>query len=149
MAEESKGSGETNLDVFRAETASRGYECQVVMTDAAEFGLPCRRRRIYVLLVKTSNNALLDFAGRPLAGMFATFGALLNGCLRSPPCARLLWLPSEDPAVRQELHLREEKRANERIKKEKKLRRNPSLRKKRPVLLEELGWTRTWPSRRT
>ena len=132
MAEESKGSGETNLDVFWAETASRGYECQVVMTDAGEFGLPCRRRRIYVLLVKTSNNALLDFAGRPLAGMFATFGALLNGCLRSPPCARLLWLPSEDPAVLQELHLREEKRENERIKKEKEAQKESKSKEKAP-----------------
>ena len=118
MADESK-TGESNLDVFRAETASRGYECQVVMTDALQFGVPAHRRRVYILLLKSSNSGLLDFGARPLAGMFATFGALMNGCLRSVPCARLLWLEPNDPAVLHELQARQDKRENERIRKEK------------------------------
>ncbi|CAE7359426.1 unnamed protein product [Symbiodinium necroappetens] len=37
--DDNKDGGESNLDIFKAETSSRGYDAQVVMTDAYEFGL--------------------------------------------------------------------------------------------------------------
>ena len=46
--DDSKGTDMNNMDIFLAETSARGYESQVCMTDAAEFGCSARRRRIYV-----------------------------------------------------------------------------------------------------
>ena len=131
--DDAKENGESNLDIFLADTSNRGYESQIIMTDAQEFGLPARRRRIYVLLVRTSLNPLLDFQMRPLAGMFATFGALMHGCLRAPPCATSLWLEADDPAVTSELHAREEKRANERLKKEKEKEKKDKAQQQQPA----------------
>ncbi|CAE6953498.1 SSRP1 [Symbiodinium sp. CCMP2592] len=132
--DENKEGGESNLDIFKAETSSRGYDSQVVLTDAYEFGLPCKRRRIFILLVRTNNNILLDFHSRTLSGMFTTFGALLHGCLRSATCAANLWLPADDPAVLRELQNREEKRASERARKEKDEKEG------KPIVTPSAGW---------
>ena len=146
--EDAKSGGESNLEVFQAEVSSRGYEFQVVMTDAMEFGLPARRRRLYVLLLRTNSNPLLDFQARPLAGMFATFGALLNGCLRTAPCASQLCLEADHPAVLHELQVRQEKRESERIRKEKEKEKAEKPRPKQAAKLVAglRGSTSTWPS---
>ena len=114
--DDSKGTDMNNMDIFLAETSARGYESQVRMTDAAEFGCSARRRRIYVLLVRTAVNPLLDFTTRPLTAAFATFRALLLGCLRGGPCVtQILFQESSEP-VQLELGLRLDKRAKQREK---------------------------------
>ena len=114
--DDSKGTDMNNMDIFLAETSARGYESQVCMTDAAEFGCSARRRRIYVLLVRTAVNPLLDFTARPLTAAFATFRALLLGCLRGGPCVtQILFQESSEP-VQLELGLRLDKRAKQREK---------------------------------
>lgn len=114
--DDSKGTDMNNMDIFLAETSGRGYESQVCMTDAAEFGCSARRRRIYVLLVRTAVNPLLDFTTRPLTAAFATFRALLLGCLRGGPCVtQILFQESSEP-VQLELGLRLDKRAKQREK---------------------------------
>ena len=50
----------SNLDILLAEMGNRGYEHQVIMSDAALFGLPARRRRVYVLFL------MLGLACRPV-----------------------------------------------------------------------------------
>ena len=114
--DDSKGTDMNNMDIFLAETSARGYESQVCMTDAAEFGCSARRRRIYVLLVRTAVNPFLDFTTRPLTAAFATFRALLLGCLRGGPCVtQILFQESSEP-VQLELGLRLDKRAKQREK---------------------------------
>ena len=114
--DDSKGTDMNNMDIFLAETSARGYESQVCMTDAAEFGCSARRRRMYVLLVRTAVNPLLDFTTRPLTAAFATFRALLLGCLRGGPCVtQILFQESSEP-VQLELGLRLDKRAKQREK---------------------------------
>ena len=132
--DENKEGGESNLDIFKAETSNRGYDSQVVLTDAYEFGLPCKRRRVFILLIRTNNNILLDFHSRTLSGMFTTFGALLHGCLRSASCATDMWLPADDPTVLRELEHREEKRASERARKEKDEKEG------KPITTPSTGW---------
>lgn len=105
--EEQKASGVSSLDVFMSQMASHGYEGQPVVADSSEWGLPARRRRLYVFLVRATANPLLSFADRSLACTFATFGGLLSGCMRRGPCASAVLLASSDPAVRAELRARQ------------------------------------------
>ena len=110
MDDKAAGPG-TNLDLFMSEMASRGYEGQPVMTDACQFGLPARRRRIYVLLVRVTGNPLLDFAQRSLTEQLHMFRNLLGKCLRTAPCASSILLDAKDPAVTAELSQRQAKAA--------------------------------------
>lgn len=57
---------ETNLSLMMRELKEHGYEDQKVMTDAQEFGLPCRRRRLYVFSSWLAAIGLLG-ADRPSA----------------------------------------------------------------------------------
>jgi site-specific DNA-cytosine methylase len=42
---------ETNLSLLMNAMKDLGYEGQKIMTDGQEFGLPCRRRRLYVMFI--------------------------------------------------------------------------------------------------
>lgn len=87
--------------------ASRGYEGQPVTTDANQFGLPARRRRVYVMLVKVTGNPLLNLAANSLSSQLETFRRLLSLCVRSAPsCAKEVLLDDEDPAIKAELEAR-------------------------------------------
>lgn len=65
--------------------AAHGYEGQSVLTDSSEFGLPARRRRLYIFLVRVQGNPLLSFQDRSVDSIFTTFGGLLAGCVRHDP----------------------------------------------------------------
>ncbi|CAJ1455628.1 unnamed protein product [Effrenium voratum] len=106
-----KSGGPTNLDLFLSELASRGYEGQTCMTDASQFGLPARRRRVYVLLVRATCNPLLDFSKRSLTRQLETFRRLVPSCLRTAPCATKVLLGHDDEAIQAELQAREAARA--------------------------------------
>jgi len=114
--DDSKGAESSNMDIFLAETSSRGYESQVCMTDAAEFGGAARRRRVYVLLVRAAVNPSVDFVSRPLSATFATFRALLVGCLRGGPCVNDVLLDQASTSVQADLQLRSDKRAKQKEK---------------------------------
>ena len=57
---------ETNLSLLMREMLEYGYQGQKVMTDAQEFGLPCRRRSLYVFLC-AKIQADSGWTERPLA----------------------------------------------------------------------------------
>ena len=79
-------SQETNLGLLMGAMSDLGYEGQKAMTDAHEFGLPCRRRRLYVLFVD-GRSPKLDLRQRALGQVFETFRRLLTTCMRLPPCS--------------------------------------------------------------
>lgn len=106
-----KAGGNSNMDVFLSQMAAHGYEGQPVLTDSCEFGLPARRRRLYVFLVRVEANPLLSFQDRSVDAIFSTFGALLSGCGRQGPCASQVLLADDHEAVRSDLQLRAQKRA--------------------------------------
>lgn len=51
----------SNLDLLLAEMAARGYDSQRFMVDSNNFGVPARRRRQYVVFVRTVGCALFNF----------------------------------------------------------------------------------------
>ena len=77
---------ETNLSLMMRELKELGYEGQKVMTDAQEFGLPCRRRRLYVFFILAGSNRFV-WGGQAIGQVFANFRKLVSSCLRSAPCA--------------------------------------------------------------
>ena len=101
------------MDVFWSQMSAHGYQGQSVVTDSSEFGLPARRRRLYIFLVRVDGNPLLSFQDRNPQSIFATFCGLLSGCVRPGPCASEILLPDHDEAVRKELTLRQQRRAEQ------------------------------------
>ena len=78
---------ETNLSLVMQAMKELGYEGQKVMTDAQQFGLPCRRRRLYVLFLDVASPRL-DLRGEALGQVFALFRKLVASCLRTPPSVK-------------------------------------------------------------
>ena len=73
-----------------------GYKGQKVMTDAQQFGLPCRRRRLYVLFVDVQSPRF-DFKAKAIGQVFAHFRTLLSSCMRSGPGSTACMLtPTKD-----------------------------------------------------
>ncbi|CAL1169042.1 unnamed protein product, partial [Cladocopium goreaui] len=105
-----KTGGQSNMDVFLSQMAAHGYECQPVLTDSSEFGLPASRRRLYVFLVRVEANPLLSFQDRSVDSIFSAFGGLLSGCVRQGPCASEVLLADDDPAVLADLTHRMQRR---------------------------------------
>jgi site-specific DNA-cytosine methylase len=109
--EEGSQSGITNLDILMSELTSRGYEGQPTICEASRFGLPCRRRRLYVFFIQVNGNPLIDFAARDMDGCFREFRQFLASCMREAPSLEQVLLPPNDPAVQAELQSRQN-RAN-------------------------------------
>eukprot|EP00975_Prorocentrum_lima_P071556 12938358-Prorocentrum_lima.AAC.1 len=65
MDNDQEGGGAlSNLEVALADMAALGDDAQPVLTDAAQMGLPARRRRYYVFFVKVVANRLLRLCRR-------------------------------------------------------------------------------------
>ena len=109
--EDAKVGGASNMDVLKSEMSSRGYEGQVVRTDAFEFGLPCHRRRIFALFVRVVGCPLFTWTNRPFDVVFQTFRGLLAGCLHTSPCVSQVLLPRDHDAVLAELKERQARHA--------------------------------------
>jgi len=78
---------ETNLILLMREMLHEyGYQGQKVMTDAQEFGLPCRRRSLYVFFVR-ENSGRFRLDGKATGQVFASFRKMVSSCMRSAPCA--------------------------------------------------------------
>ena len=109
--EEQIGSTEqSNLDVIMRTMAQLGYKGQPVRTDAAAFGLPARRRRLYILFVRKVNPKVHTEA-RSLTKSFDMFNHMVASCVRSPPCATRVLLNSASGEVFAFLDERRESRA--------------------------------------
>ncbi len=91
---ESHGPTCSNADVVVAEFAALGYRSQKFIVDAKEFGLPARRRRLYILFHRKDPT-------EPL--MLKLLPTLVSCCQRCPPCVSEVLLPDDDPAVAREL----------------------------------------------
>ena len=89
---------ENNLSLLMRAMSDLQYQGQKVMTDAQQFGLPCRRRRLYVLFVNTTSSKL-SFNARNDGAIGQAFGkmrTLLTACMRTPPCATTCYLQESD-----------------------------------------------------
>ena len=49
----------SNMDVLMAEMGARAYGAQAFLTDASSFGLPARRRRLYIVFIRSSANLVI------------------------------------------------------------------------------------------
>ena len=110
MSDQANSSEDSNLKVCLSEFEQLGYLAQPMMTDASEFGLPCRRRRIYILFINTRSPKLALLA-RSIPEVMTEFRQLVSTCTRSPPCASEVLLESDDPAVLNFLQERQERAA--------------------------------------
>ena len=84
----------TNLSLLMQAMGDLQYEGQKVMTDGQEFGLPCRRRRLYVLFVDVSSRKV-DLRFEAIGRVFGKFRTLVTSCMRSPPCVKDCLLPKD------------------------------------------------------
>ena len=107
LAEDSSSSGVSNMDVLKHEFSVRGYQAQATICEASKFGLPCRRRRLYVFFAQMVSNSLVDFQKRGVDDCFAQFRAFLSTCVRDGPCLENVLLPADDEAVLSELEARQ------------------------------------------
>ena len=111
-------SAQSNLDILMGTMKALGYKGQPLRTDAAAFGLPARRKRLYVWFVRQVNPKFQTQA-RSLAKSFNMFSSLVASCLRSPPCASKLLLDSTSEAVTEFLNERTRHRAAQASKAQK------------------------------
>ena len=98
----------SDMDIAMNSWASIGYECQRVVVNSKEFGIPASRSRMLVIGMQTMSNAAFDFSERPLNVVFSTLRSLIRLCQRAHSCASGVLLPSDHPAVRMELQRRQE-----------------------------------------
>ena len=106
LEDSSSSSGSSNMQVLISEFANRGYQAQATICEASKFGLPCRRRRLYVFFVQMTGNNLVDFAKRPVDRCFAAFRQFLATCMRDAPSLEEVLLNDDHEAVLAELATR-------------------------------------------
>ena len=112
IADPDSSTGCSNLDVVLAEFSPRGYACQQMTGNAAAYGVPQRRVRLYLVAVLVVANSQFNFLQNSVCNTFRTLRALLKVCARSPPCASAVIYKASDHRVRNILQLRREARAN-------------------------------------
>ena len=108
LEEQIGATAQSNLDILMQAMVELGYRGQPLRTDASSFGLPARRRRLYVLFVRQVNPKL-QTQGRSLTESFDMFNNMVASCLRSPPCAKDLLLNPASGEVAAFLEERTEK----------------------------------------
>ena len=108
LEEQIGATAQSNLDILMQTMKGLGYRGQPLRTDASSFGLPARRRRLYILFVRQVNPKLQTQA-RSLTESFDMFNNMVASCLRSPPCAKDLLLNPASGEVADFLEERKEK----------------------------------------
>ena len=82
---------ENNLSILMKTMTELGYEGQKIMTDSQQFGLPCRRRRLYILFLNLKSPKLcVNLASSHK--IFRKVRTLVTACMRTPPCAKTCYL---------------------------------------------------------
>ena len=98
----------SDMELMLAQWAALGYECQRVVVNSKEFGIPASRSRVIVIGVQTVANGAFDFTKSSLSCVFNTMRSLIKVCHRTHSCASGVLLPSTHPAVRAELARRQQ-----------------------------------------
>jgi len=83
IADESKDTGQSNLDTVVAELSCRGYEVQPVLVDCQEYGLPQRRKRVYFLGIRAAD-PIYDFCRCGMRDSFQVFVSMMQRCKLDP-----------------------------------------------------------------
>ena len=87
----------SNMDIVLSEFASRNYECQQMCGDSSKYGVPQKRKRVYLIAFLVVANSSIDFMHRSIQDTFQTLRSLITVCQRSPPCAsKILYSASDD-----------------------------------------------------
>ena len=107
---------QSNLDVLMEKMQRMHYDGQIVMTDAMGFGLPCRRKRVYIMFINL-HNPKLDLNLQPLARVWSSFRRCVTSCLRSPPCASEILEDAKSEAAMAWLYALQWKQVNSKSKK--------------------------------
>jgi len=89
----------SSMDIVLSEFASRNYECQQMCGDSSKYGVPQRRRRVYVIALLVVANPAIDFLNRSIRDTFNTLRSLITVCQRSPPCASEILYSANDARV--------------------------------------------------
>ena len=110
------------------------YAGQIVMTDAMEFGLPCRRKRIYIAFVNMTSPKLDLGSMPPLAKVWSDFRKCVTSCLRSPPCAKDILDGAKSEAAEAWLKKLHWKQLDQKVKNEK------NAKQKKPASAVGEGW---------
>ena len=100
ISDQLSSTDDSNLKVCLNEFCSLGYHSQPMMTDALEFGLPCHRRRVYILFID-SRSPRLDLRDRPFQVVMSKFRHLVSSCIRTAPCASEVLLEKGDLATKE------------------------------------------------
>jgi len=96
----------TNLEVVICDLGGLGMACLVLLMETDLFGLPCTRRRFYILALKIVAPRVFTFEGASVDKVFACVRDFLRLCQRRSPCASSILLGSRDGHVEKELHRR-------------------------------------------
>ena len=103
-------SGLSEMDIVLDGWQGMGYECQRVIVNSKEFGIPASRRRVLVFGFQTQSTAALDFTDRSLSDIFSSLGPLVRVCQRKHSCASKVLLAKDHPALQRELARRQKVR---------------------------------------
>ena len=101
---------QSNMDTVVQTMKGFGYEAQPMMTDAHEFGCPCKRRRVYICFFKRTYHKFC-FQDRPIAETVTMFRSMTSSCMRSAPCVTEVLLDGNCEAVSAGLQELQNKRA--------------------------------------
>ena len=97
----------SNMDIILSEFASRNYECQQMCGDSSKYGVPQKRRRVYVIALLVVASPAIDFFNRSIGDTFETLRSLITVCQRLPPCAAEILYSANDATVLNSLKLRQ------------------------------------------
>ena len=87
----------SNRDIIESAMTSRGYDIKWMSVDCSEFGIPCRRKRVYLILVRIANTVMRYHS---LNTYFDTVPRYVMACKRSCPDLSSVVLQSQDPNVK-------------------------------------------------
>ena len=89
----------SDMDIALADIAARGYEVQAFLMDNTEFGLPCLRRRYYLVCLRSVGSKCLTPSSRGFDVIFTTMKNFVHVCRRKAPCASTVLLPGNHTSV--------------------------------------------------
>lgn len=88
-------------DIVKAALEARSFRCRACLVDSAEFGLPQRRLRSYIVAVSMTSTAL-SMRASTFNQFQARFDSYLDKCRRKPPCLLDCVLPPSDARIDEE-----------------------------------------------
>ena len=74
--------GDSNLNIMQCEISNRGFELQAVLVDNVQWGLPCRRKRLYFICIAVASSLLAFGKSHGVNETFQKFTSCLAMCQR-------------------------------------------------------------------